>query len=210
MTSFTGIPEAALDFYEDLEADNSKTWWAEHKHTYDESVRAPMTALTEVLADEFGSAKLFRPHRDVRFSKDKVPYKTHQGAYVQVAPSTGYYVQVDAAGLMVAGGFYASTSDTIAQFRAVVDDDVRGAELEKIVADLEGRGYDRGGDRLKTSPRGYDADHPRIDLLRHKSLTLGRGFGCPPWLDTEACADHVRAAWRDFTPLMEWCRQVLA
>ncbi|MBY6679033.1 MULTISPECIES: DUF2461 domain-containing protein [unclassified Rhodococcus (in: high G+C Gram-positive bacteria)] len=210
MSSFTGIPEAALDFYEDLEVDNSKTWWAEHKHVYDESVRAPMTALTEVLAEEFGTAKLFRPHRDVRFSKDKVPYKTHQGAYVQVAPSTGWYVQVDASGLMVAGGFYASTSDSIAQFRAVVDDEVRGSELARIVADLESRGYDRGGDRLKTSPRGYDADHPRIDLLRHKSLTAGRSFGCPPWLDTAECADHIRGAWRDLTPLLEWCRQVLA
>ncbi|MBM7413484.1 MULTISPECIES: DUF2461 domain-containing protein [Nocardiaceae] len=210
MSSFIGIPEAALDFYEDLEVDNSKTWWAEHKHVYDESVRTPMTALTEVLAEEFGAAKLFRPHRDVRFSKDKVPYKTHQGAYVQVAPSTGWYVQVDASGLMVAGGFYASTSDSIAQFRAVVDDEVRGTELARIVADLESRGYDRGGDRLKTSPRGYDADHPRIDLLRHKSLTAGRSFGCPPWLDTPECADHVRAAWRDLTPLLEWCRQVLA
>lgn len=210
MVSFTGIPEAALDFYEDLEADNSKTWWSEHKHVYEESVRGPVGALADTLADEFGTAKLFRPYRDVRFSKDKAPFKTHQGVFVQLAQSTGYYLQVDPAGLMVAGGFYASSSETIAQFRAVVDDDVRGTELERIVGDLEKRGYERGGDRLKTSPRGYDADHPRIDLLRHKSLTISRHFGCPPWLDTPECADHVRTAWRDFTPLLEWCRQVLA
>lgn len=126
MAAFTGIPVAALDFYEDLEADNSKTWWAAHKETYDEVVRRPMASLTAALEDEFGTAKLFRPYRDVRFSKDKIPYKTHQGAFVGLAESCGYYVQIDAAGLMVAGGFYASSSETIARYRAAVDDDVRG------------------------------------------------------------------------------------
>ncbi len=97
MAAFTGIPVAALDFYEDLEADNSKTWWAAHKETYDEVVRRPMASLTAALEDEFGAAKLFRPYRDVRFSKDKIPYKTHQGAFVGLAESCGYYVQIDAA-----------------------------------------------------------------------------------------------------------------
>lgn len=210
MSAFTGIPETALDFYEDLEADNSKAWWAEHKHVYDADVRGPVSALAEVLADEFGPAKLFRPHRDVRFSKDKTPYKVHQGAFVPVAPSAGYYVQVDAEGLMVAGGFYDATPDSIARFRAVVDDDVRGRELEGVIARLEKKGYQRGGERLKTKPRGFEIDHPRIDLLRHKSLTMSHMFGAPPWLDTPECADRVRAAFRDLTPVVDWCRQILA
>lgn len=206
--TFGGIPEAALDFYEDLEADNSKTFWAAHKHVYDEAVRAPVAALAEALA-EFGPAKIFRPHRDVRFSKDKTPYKTHQGVFVAVGPSAGWYVQVDASGLMVAGGFYAATSEAVAQYRATVDDDVRGAELVRIVTDLERAGYERGGDRLKTSPRGIAPTHPRIDLLRHRTLTVSRQFGCPPWLSTPDCAEHVASAWRDMAPLVEWCRQVL-
>ncbi|MFF1942675.1 DUF2461 domain-containing protein [Rhodococcus qingshengii] len=209
MAAFTGIPVAALDFYEDLEADNSKTWWAAHKETYDEVVRRPMASLSAALEDEFGTAKLFRPYRDVRFSKDKIPYKTHQGAFVGLAESCGYYVQIDAAGLMVAGGFYASSSETIARYRAAVDDDVRGPELEKILASVEKAGFTIGGDKLKTAPRGYTVDHPRIELLRHKSLTAGRSYPSPSWLDSARTLKEVRTAWRALTPLVEWSGQVL-
>ena len=69
---FTGIPMAALDFYEDLEDDNTKTFWAAHKHVYDESVKAPMEALVMAVEPEFGPAKLFRPYRDVRFAKENL------------------------------------------------------------------------------------------------------------------------------------------
>ncbi len=102
--AFTGIPFAALDFYEDLEADNSKVWWNAHKEVYEQEVKAPMKALVAELEPEFGEAKLFRPYRDVRFSKDKTPYKAHQGAFIARGPSLGYYVQIDPAGLFVAGG----------------------------------------------------------------------------------------------------------
>ena len=78
--TFTGFPDEGLLFYEGLEADNSKTYWTRSKDTYDSCVRAPMQALVDALAAEFGTAKLFRPYRDVRFSNDKTPYKTHQGA----------------------------------------------------------------------------------------------------------------------------------
>ena len=89
--TFEGFPVAALDFYDDLEVDNTKAFWEEHRHVYEEAVKAPMVALAAALEDEFGAAKIFRPYRDVRFSKDKTPYKTHQGAFVAVAPATGYF-----------------------------------------------------------------------------------------------------------------------
>ncbi|GGG23666.1 TIGR02453 family protein [Rhodococcoides trifolii] len=207
--AFTGIPFAALDFYEDLEADNSKIWWTAHKEIYDQSVRAPMTALAAELEKEFGTAKLFRPYRDVRFSNDKTPFKTHQGLFVDVGPSVGYYLHIDAAGLFIAGGFYSSTPETIARFRAAVDDDVRGPELETIMRTAQKKGFERGGDSLKTKPRGYDADHPRIELLRHKSLTASKKFGSPAWLETTEALGHIRAEWRKLTPLVEWSGQVL-
>ena len=107
---FHGFPVAALDFYDDLEMDNTKSFWEKHKHVYDEAVKAPMQALMAALTPEFApdgqTAKIFRPYRDVRFAKDKTPYKTHQGAYVAVAPSTGWYVQVSAAGVRTGAGFY--------------------------------------------------------------------------------------------------------
>ena len=123
VTPFTGIPVAALDFYEDLEADNSKSFWTEHKHVYEQSVRAPLEALAAELADEFGEAKLFRPYRDVRFSKDKTPYKTQQGAWFG---ESSLYVAVSAAGLFVAGGYWDTASDQVERMRRAVADDVAG------------------------------------------------------------------------------------
>src|SRR5690606_15660460 len=103
---FPGFPEAALDFYDDLEMDNTRSFWEAHRHVYEESVRAPMTALVEALAPEFGTPKVFRPYRDVRFAKDKTPYKTHQGAFVSAGPSTGWYVEISARGVRTEAGFY--------------------------------------------------------------------------------------------------------
>ncbi|GAA4811263.1 DUF2461 domain-containing protein [Tomitella cavernea] len=206
---FAGIPFAALDFYEDLEADNSRVWWQAHKDFYRDTVRASMETLAAALEDEFGAAKVFRPYRDVRFSKDKTPYKTHQGLFVATAPGTGYYAQIDAAGLSTAGGSYALAPEQLARLRAAIDDDVRGAELESIVDALTHDGFTIGGDRLKTHPRGYPAGHRRIRLLRHRSLTARFDHGCPEWVQTPAALDRVRASWRAASPLVEWLTQVV-
>jgi uncharacterized protein (TIGR02453 family) len=205
---FAGFPVAALDFYDDLEMDNTKSFWAAHKHVYDEAVKAPMQALTAALAPEFAldgrTVKIFRPYRDVRFAKDKTPYKTHQGAYVAVAPSTGWYVQVSAGGVRAGAGFYEASGPRLAAFRDAVAHDRTGPELERIVRTLERSGVTIGGDRLKTAPRGYDADHPRIDLLRHKTLTVGRDLGFGPEISTPALLDLVRHEWRAYRPLVDW------
>lgn len=205
---FSGFPTTALDFYEDLEVDNSKTFWTSHKSVYDADVKAPMVALLGELEQEFGPGKTFRPYRDVRFSKDKSPYKTHQGGFVEACPGVGFYVQVDASGLFVAGGYYAHTAEQLARYRAAVDDERRGRALQRVVRKLESAGFDIGGDRLATRPRGVAADHPRIELLRHRSLTAGSHLGCPDWLGTPEAADHVRQTWRAMRPLVEWFTDV--
>lgn len=202
--SFTGFPAAALDFYDDLEMDNTKTFWTEHKHVYEESVRAPMTALLAALEDEFGQAKVFRPYRDVRFAKDKTPYKTHQGAFIACGPSTGWYVQVAAPGVLVGAGFYEAPADRLARIRTAIDEERRGTELEKLLADLRTDGWTLGGDKLKTTPRGYDADHPRIELLRHKSMTLAKSYGFEPVIHTAGLVDEIRRDWRATGPFLEW------
>src|SRR3954451_24990715 len=81
--AFRGWPVEAVEFYEGLLADNSKTYWQARKHTYDDDVRGPMQELLTELAPEFGQGKIFRPYRDVRFSADKTPYKTHIGAVLE-------------------------------------------------------------------------------------------------------------------------------
>jgi len=201
---FEGFPEAALDFYDDLELDNTKSFWQAHKAVYDAAVAAPMKALTAALEPEFGAAKIFRPYRDVRFAKDKSPYKTHQGAYVATGPSTGYYVQIGAAGVMVGVGFYEASAARLAVIREAMSDDAHGAQLAGILADLEDSGWTVGGQTLKTAPRGYDVDHPRIALLRHKSLTVGREYGFDPVIHSPRLVDRVREDWRTAAPFLDW------
>ncbi len=202
--SFTGFPEAALDFYDDLEADNSKVFWEAHKEVYKTAVAAPMAALTEELAEEFGAAKIFRPYRDVRFSKDKTPYKTHQGAFIAVGPATGYYLQIGAPGVRVGAGFYEASPTRLAAFRTAIANDLYGPALERIVAKLRRGGWEIGGERLKTSPRGWDADHPRIDLLRHKSLTAMRDYGFEEIIHSPKLVPQIRKHWRQTTALLDW------
>ena len=169
---FTGFPVAALDFYDDLEVDNTKSFWDKHKHVYDDSVKAPMTALCDALGKEFGEAKIFRPYRDVRFAKDKTPYKTHQGAFVRVADATGWYVELSPRGVRTGGGYYHAEAPRLAALRDAIAHDTYGAELERIVRGLERKGFTIGGDVLKTDPAGLrqgpPADRPAPAQVGHR------------------------------------------
>ena len=196
--TFTGFGEYAVEFYDGLEADNSKAYWTDQRGVYEADVKAPMQALLTALEPEFGAGKIFRPYRDVRFSKDKTPYKTHCGA--TVGP---FYVQVGADGLMAAGGYYQMAPDQVARFRTAVDDDRRGTDLEKRLAAVAGDVTVRG-ETLKTRPRGFDPEHPRIDLLRHKSLYGARSWPPDDTLHEAGALDRVVAAFRALTPLTEW------
>jgi uncharacterized protein (TIGR02453 family) len=166
--AFSGWPEEALDFYDGLAVDNSKSYWTEHKAVYEDKILRPMTELTEELAAEFGEPKIFRPYRDVRFSNDKSPYKTHIGA---VVGGTGY-VQLSAEGLGAGAGMWEMGPDRLGRYREAVADDKPGAELEQIIATIEEADVTvHGHGVLKSAPRGYPADHPRIALLRYKGMT---------------------------------------
>lgn len=125
----------------------------------------------------------------------------------------GYYVQIDAAGLFVAGGFYSHTPPVqVGRFRDAVDDDRKGRELVRLVKKVRSSGFEIGGDTLKTRPpRGVAEDHPRLDLMRHKSLTASRSYLSPPeWIETPPrAADEVRTAWRSMRPLVDWLTTVI-
>lgn len=207
--TFAGFGEGAVEFYDGLEADNSKAYWTDQRGVYDADVREPMQALLAALEPEFGRGKIFRPYRDVRFSADKTPYKTHCGA-----TAGPFYVQLGADGLMAAGGYYQMASDQVARFRAAVDDDRRGLDLQRRLAAIADAGAGDAvvaggemvvrGEMLKTRPRGVDPEHPRIDLLRHKSLFGSRTWPPDDTLHEAGSVDRVVAAWRALTPLVEW------
>jgi uncharacterized protein (TIGR02453 family) len=204
--SFEGFPDEGLVFYEGLEADNTKTYWTRNKKSYDDHVRAPLQAMLDELAGEFGVAKVFRPYRDVRFSHDKTPYKTHQGAVItEEGRSVGsLYVQISAEGLRVAGGCWRLESDQVARFRRGVADPVQGPPLEQEVARLSRQGFAIEGERVSRVPTGFSADDDRIELLKHKSLHAARSWEPAEWLHTRQALEEVRSAWREMATLNTW------
>jgi uncharacterized protein (TIGR02453 family) len=199
--AFRGWPAEALEFYEGLEADNSKPYWTEHKERYERDVRAPMEALLADLEPEFGAGKIFRPYRDVRFSADKSLYKTEIGATL----AEGGYVQLSARGLACGSGMYVMASDQLARYRRAVADDLAGGQLTEVIAGIERRGAEvMGHEVLKSAPRGYPKDHPRIELLRYKGVVAWKQWPVAAWLGTATAKQRVVEFFRACRPLNDW------
>ncbi len=203
--TFMGFGGGALPFYEDLAAHNSRPWWLANKARYDAEVRRPMEELLEDLAAEFGEAKLFRPNRDTRFSADKTPYKTNIAAVINQPAGGSVYLSLSAEGLHVGGGGYHLDRDQLSRYRAAVDDDRTGKELEALAASLRAAKAEVSSHTtLKTAPRGYRADHPRIELLRQDGV-IGMWAHRPgAWLRTPKVATKVAEGWRALAPLNAW------
>ena len=204
---FGGFPEDGLTFYEGLEADNSKAYWTEHKATYETKILAPMKELLAAVAPEFGTLSIFRPYRDVRFSKDKAPYKTNIGAAGDTDGGASVYVGLSSAGLFAGGGYYRMAKDQLERYRGAVDGQRSGDALVMAVKEVEAAGFEVHGDALKTAPRGYPRDHPRVELLRHTGVYAGRQFPVARWLHTKACLDKVVGAWKGVRPVTAWLDQ---
>jgi uncharacterized protein (TIGR02453 family) len=199
--AFRGWKAEALEFFDGLEADNSKAYWERNKDVYQELVRAPMEELLAELAPR-GDAKIFRPYRDIRFRSDKSPYKTNIAAHVPDG-----YIQLSANGLAAGAGMWEMTADQLERYRAAVDQDRSGKKLERVVADARGAGVDvMGHGELKTVPRGYPKDHPRVELLRYKGLTAWREWPPGAWLGTARAKDRLVEFFRLAKPLETWLR----
>jgi uncharacterized protein (TIGR02453 family) len=200
---FRGWPAEAFDFFEGLEADNTKAYWNDHRDIYLEQIRGPLEALFDEVADEFGPGRVFRPYRDVRFSADKSPYKTNVAGSASDATGSVFYASLWSEGLMSASGYYQPARDQLERYRRAVDSPAGGG-LERIVASLEDAGYDIGGEALKRSPRGFPADHPRARLLRFKGVTVGRRWKPAAWMGTRKAKDRIVEVWRAAAPLNAW------
>lgn len=199
--AFSGWPAEALEFYEGLAADNSKSYWTAHKAVYDEAVHGPMAALLAELEGEFGPGRIFRPYRDLRFSADKTPYKTAIGATL----ADGGYIQLSASGLAAGSGMYHMAADQIERYRRAVADDRTGEDLRVIIAEAARNKIEINGHHsLKTAPRGYPRDHPRADLLRHKGLIAWREWPAAAWLGTPAAKTRVVTFLHGAQPLCGW------
>jgi uncharacterized protein (TIGR02453 family) len=195
--TFEGFGERALDFYEGLAADNSRTYWQANRDVYEEHVAGPLRALAQALTGEFGPPKIFRPNRDLRFAADKRPYQEFASMLTQGEGGAGLYLSLGADGLLLAGGYYQPARDQLERFRRLQDAPVVAADLDAQLAELEAAGYAMGpGDLLKSAPRGCRRDHPRIELLRRTRLTVSRHLEPGQWLHTGECLAVVTRGWR--------------
>jgi len=208
-SAFDGFPRQTFNWFAGLRADNSKAYFTSHRDVYERVVRGSLEMMLERLADEFGGGvKMFRQNRDVRFSADKSPYKTTTYGLVVGRPDSlaALYAQLSAEGLFAGTGYYQLAADQLSRFRAAIADDTRGPRLEKAVDRAKSSGLKIfGGEALKTAPRGYSRDHPRVQLLRHKGLVAGRrleptAHGITP----DAALEHSRTAWTACAPLNAW------
>jgi uncharacterized protein (TIGR02453 family) len=208
VSGFGGFPAETFGWFAGLEADNSKTYFDAHRSVYARSVRGALEDMLETLADEYdGRVKLFRQHRDVRFSRDKSPYKTTTYGIVMDRPSSlaALYAQLSSAGLFCGTGYYQLESDQLTRMRDAIVDDASGGLLERIVAAVRGAGVETFGESLKTAPRGYPRDHPRIELLRRKSLVAGARVEPGARGITAAKAlGHARRTWDACADMNAW------
>jgi uncharacterized protein (TIGR02453 family) len=198
----------ATKFFAGLERDNSKDYWTANKAVFENEVKEPMAALVESLPEEFGPFKIFRMNRDIRFSADKSPYKTQHGA-AHEADGTVYYVHLDAHGLMAACGAYMMAPDQLERYREAVADDSSGPALLGILDDLNERGFDVGhgmSEPLKTAPRGYPKDHPRVDLLRQKAVSAHRRLEGSELGDAAAVRQFVVDTFEACGPMNDWIK----
>jgi uncharacterized protein (TIGR02453 family) len=173
-----------LEFLRELSANNNREWFQAHRGRYEaalENVRQFMQAVAYALGetDQLEAVQLYRIYRDVRFSKDKTPYKNNFGLGFTRATKRrrgGYYLQIEPGASFVAGGFWQPNAPDLKRIRAEFAADDR--PIREIIAAPGFRQYFGGlqGQELKTAPQGFAKDHPAIDLLRKKSFIVQRDF----------------------------------
>jgi uncharacterized protein (TIGR02453 family) len=208
VTAFAGFAPEAFAWFAGLEAENTREWFAAHRDTYEDDVRGAFEAMLLELADDLGGdVKIFRQHRDLRFAAGKSPYKTRTYGLIHDRPDNRptLYAQISVTGLFAGSGYHVLAPDQLARFRDAVADDRTGPALEEAVAHAEAAGAETYGEALRTAPRGYPRDHPRIALLRHKSL-VGGGRMDPgdDGIGRDAALGHARRTWAACEPLNAW------
>ena len=205
---FDGFPARAFEWFSGLERDNSKAYFNATRELYEADVRAGLQAMLDELCETFdgNEARVFRQHRDLRFGRDKSPYKTRTYGVIVGAPAggAGLYAELSSRGLYAGTGYYRLARDQLERFRAAVAGDRTGDGLAAAVADAEDAGLDVVGETLRGAPRGYPREHPRIELLRHKSLIAGSRLPCTAGVDREGALGHVEDSWRAAAPINAW------
>ncbi|MCB9282531.1 MAG: DUF2461 domain-containing protein [Lewinellaceae bacterium] len=210
------IPATTLDFLRELQANNNREWFNKNKPRYQEAYAQFKTFADGVLdqmshIDNIEALNVFRIYRDVRFSKDKSPYKAHFSASLSRATKWlrgGYYFHVEPGGAFVGGGFWDPNAADLKRIREDIAADDK--PLRKILADpvfIKTFGELRG-DRLKTAPQGFPKDHPAIDLLQLKQFLISRSFSDKEVL-SPSFQDEIVETFRRMRPFFDYMSEVL-
>lgn len=195
-------PTEALDFLRDLESNNDRAWFKANRARYDAYLVQPARELADGLA-HLGELRLFRPYNDARFHT-RPPMKEQLGMAIGYGPAGGYYVELSLDGLLVGAGLHHPSSDQVARFRESIDDDRRAQGFEEAVRTSAHGGLRMVDPVLKRAPRGYAQDHPRVEHLRRKQVTVYVRHPLEPWLHTPQCAARVRGELEAASPLVGW------
>ncbi len=197
---FTGFSRDAFSFWKGLDKNNNRDWFQANKDRYEQAVRRPMQLLIEELTPLFGPGRLSRINKDMRFAKEK-PYKNYLATGVG-----GSYISFSKAGLWVGTGMYKPEPAALRQLREAIANDRSGRELTTIIVSLRRKGFDVDTHaRLDKPPRGYEATHPRIELLCMKDIYVGKLFG-PPDVSSPKVLDGVVKAMGELEPFRAWLR----
>lgn len=223
---FSGFSHGTFKFLRELDANNHKPWFDAHRADYDDHYIAPAKALVSALGPRLQklskeieyeprvNRSIFRVNRDVRFSKDKTPYKPHIDLWFWHGErggwnSPGVWFRLRPTEVILGVGMHAFDKPQLDRFREAVLDNKRGAALDKIGQTLTKQGYVLGGRDRKTVPRGYDPDHPRAHWLLHNGLDFSYQGKVPAEARKAAfvgwCAAHAKRLW----PLNDWLMQVM-
>jgi uncharacterized protein (TIGR02453 family) len=195
-------PAEALVFLRELEANNDRDWFKANRGRYDADLVAPARELAARLS-HLGEAHLFRPYNDTRFHM-RPPIKEQLGVAIGYGGAGGYYVELSLDGLLVAAGLHHPASDQLERFRAAIDDGRRAAAFERAVRSAAAAGLAVPEPELKRAPRGYPQDHPRIERLRLKEITVYRRHPLERWLHKPRCDELIAEQLEAARPLVSW------
>ena len=229
MTSeaFRGFPEETFDYLSELTQHNDRDWFTANRARYEAYYLAPaLTFIAELgprmTAELPGDVRfeprvngsLFRINRDVRFSKEKTPYKNHIDMWFWQGDrkgweTPGYFMRLEAHQWAVGGGIHHLSKGGLEAYRAAVIDQRQGRALEATVAKLEGSGLELGGSTRKSVPRGYDASHRRAAYLLHEGLFAIHYGPAPPEAHTPAFVDVCLGYFKAAAPINSWLAEVL-
>src|SRR5438105_4788384 len=218
---FEGFPKEAQRFLASLAKNNRKDWFDAHRDDYERYLLEPAFAFVSELgprlrkldpairAEPRVNGSIGRINRDIRFSKDKSPYKDHLNLWFWQGPakrgeSVGYYWALHAKTLVLGAGFHMFDAKLLEKYREAVTDPKRGVALVRAVDAAKKAGYDVGGVAYKRVPAGYDATGPRAEMLRHKGLWVGTELRSPPEINSRKLLDLTYRHFERMEPVRRW------